>query len=184
MAGQSDGFLPLDRRAFRELIDTFPEKMQRNAMCVWLEILMQTNQHPGVDRGMPLERGQLRLAGRELAAAARVSYQNVRTVIKWSKKLGNLTQHLTQEGVRITVINFDTYVRDRLSANPTSNPALTQRQPSGSRKRKDLTQDLTQTGGQLTLLDPEVCDDGSSPANPAANAELRTPKKIKDKARQ
>ena len=136
--------MPLNRGAFWQLIEAFPGALRLGARSLWLEILMRARQYPGAYDGVELDRGQFAFGVEKIGAVCGLTRQQMRTLLKWSMKLGKLTIEATNHGSVGTVMNFNSYVPPNPAANQARNQQATNGQPTDNHIQQDTSSKRTE----------------------------------------
>ena len=132
-----NGFSPINKKAFDDLIEKLPKKRRLNARSLLVEILFRTRRSKGWFDGIELERGQFAFGECNLAAKCYLSRQAIRTLTYWFKKVEFLTIKTTNRGSIGTIIEFNTYISDQRKNNQPTNQQPTNSQPTANHIPKD-----------------------------------------------
>lgn len=130
-------FTPINDQAFNELIEMLPRRHRLGGRSLLVEVLFRARRNQGWYAGIELERGQFAYGEEKLGAKCYLSYQETRTLIKWFEKVGFLTIHSTNLGSVGTIIEYNTYVKDRMEINGQTNGQLTDNQRTANDIPKD-----------------------------------------------
>jgi hypothetical protein len=90
---------------------------------------MRARQRPGHFDGQWLERGQVVYGEDEVAELCGITRPQVKTLIKWFKKLNKITVETDNQKSIATIIDFDTYVPDSAKNNQQNGQQVTNGQP-------------------------------------------------------
>jgi hypothetical protein len=124
------GYIQKDRAAFRRLMDMFPRKIRPNAWAVCDEWMMGANFEDSIKEGHELKRGDFVFGRDNTALLTGVGVSQIRTIIRYLKKFGEVTIKATNRGSIGHWCNFDHFVHPPTVNNQQSSQQVTSKEPA------------------------------------------------------